>query len=178
MRVRLLTDRLVLDPLDDSDLGLYVALYTDAATLARAAPALEPARARRAFAAERRETGAASPRRLVWTMREAGGARFGLMGLALDEEAGGEVGVVLPPERQGCGFATEAIDALARFAFGPLALARLTTRHASDHPLAEGLMRRLGFVPETSQAGPHPCRWTLEAEAWRARRGDKHASLG
>lgn len=166
--------QLVLRPLGDQDQSLYLALYGDAETMARAMPALDAASALRAFRRERRAQGEAGTRRMAWTLSEkCDGSAFGLLGLVLDDAGGAEVGVVLPPARQGRGHATEAIALVAQHAFQTLALESLYTRHAEGHGPARGLMLRLGFEPAAIGTPPHPVRWTLTRESWQAARRDK-----
>lgn len=166
--------QLILRPLGDQDQSLYVALYGDADTMARAMPALDPASALRAFRRERRAQGEAGTRRMAWTLSErCDGSAFGLLGLVLDDAGGAEVGVVLPPARQGRGHATEAIALVAPHAFQTLALESLYTRHAEGHGPARGLMLRLGFEPAPIGTPPHPVRWTLTRETWQAAKRDK-----
>ena len=165
---------LVLRPLGDADQSLYVALYSDSETMARAMPALDAAGALRAFRREREAPCRAETQRLTWTLADVrDDTAFGLLGLVLDNERGAEVGVVLPPEHQGRGRATQAIALVARHAFEHLALERLYTRHAQGHEPARGLMLRLGFAPAPGGQPPHPVRWTLTREAWLAARRDK-----
>jgi RimJ/RimL family protein N-acetyltransferase len=81
-----------------------------------------------------------------------------------DDPASAEVGVLLLPDAQGQGHATEAIAALADSVFAVPGLQKLWTRHASGHAAAVGLMRRLGFV-----AGPEAgaqSRWHLLRGTW------------
>ncbi|HEY9144328.1 MAG TPA: GNAT family protein [Arenimonas sp.] len=165
---------LVLRPLGDADQSLYVALYGDRETMSRAMPALDAASALRAFRREREAGGQADAQRLTWTLSDMhDGTAFGLLGLVLDDSRGAEVGVVLPPERQGRGHATQAIALVARHAFDTLALGRLYTRHALGHGPARGLMLRLAFEPAPVGPPPHPVRWMLTREAWLAARRDK-----
>lgn len=166
--------QLVLRPLCDQDQSLYVALYGDAETMARAMPALDAPSALRAFQRERKAQVEAGARRMAWTLSESSdGIAFGLLGLVLDDAGGAEVGVVLPPARQGRGHATEAIALVAQHAFQTLALDRLYTRHAEGHGPARGLMLRLGFEPAPIGTPPHPVRWTLTRETWQAAKRDK-----
>jgi RimJ/RimL family protein N-acetyltransferase len=88
--------------------------------------------------------------------------------VSLDTEGGGEVGVVLPPEHQGRGFATEAIAALAEHAFGVMRLQRLHTRHDDGHGLAAGLMATLGFEQTAVDTHTGRWRWQLTPAAWAA----------
>lgn len=160
------TPRLRLQPLAEGDRELYVALYSDAETMSRIAPAQTPEAAARGFGAALAAMRSSPPRRRFWVMREASGAAIGLLGLDHDEPGGGEVGALIPPLHQGRGYATEAIAALADHAFGALGLQRLHTRHVAGHGLAAGLMRGLGFRQAPDADGPHRVRWELDPERW------------
>jgi ribosomal-protein-alanine N-acetyltransferase len=165
------TPRLRLQPLAEGDREPYVALYSDAETMSRIAPAQTPEAAARGFRAALAAMRASPPRRRFWVMREASGITIGLLGLDHDEPEGGEVGALIPPPNQARGYATEAIAALADHAFGTLGLQRLHTRHAAGHGLAAGLMRGLGFRPVPDADGPHRVRWELDPEHWAGRPG-------
>jgi len=170
MTTRLDSDRLQLIPLAEGDKALYCRLYTDPRVMARIARPRTPAEAARGFQASLRMNAEMPNRRSLWTMTlKSSGSALGLIGLDRDEPDGAEVGVVLPPEHQGRGLATEAIGALADHAFGALGLLRLHTRHAPDHGLAAGLMQSLGFERIRADAGEHGWRWQL-TPGRRARR--------
>ena len=155
----LATARLRLRPLGAGDADFYRALYTDAALLRDIAPALDDAGARRSFAAALRDAAATRPARRRWVIVEAaGGAEVGLLGLV-----GAEVGALVVADRQGRGYAAEAIAALARHAFADLGLRRLHTRHAPTNAAAAGLMRKLGFAP-LAPGDDGRVRWELTAE--------------
>lgn len=170
MTTRLESDRLQLNPLDEADEALYCRLYTDSRVMARIARPQTRAEAARGFRASLGMNAEMPNRRSVWTMTlKSSGSAVGLIGLDRDEPDGAEVGVVLPPEHQGRGFATEAIGALADHAFSALGLLRMHTRHAPDHGLAAGLMQSLGFEPIQADAGEHGWRWQLTPSRWTRR---------
>ncbi len=164
----LATARLALRPLAPADEALYVALYTDPATLRHVLAPLAPAAARRGFAAALAGLGTGEGQRGFWVMQARDGRALGLIGLHRDAPGEAEVGVVLPPAWQGRGLATEAIAALADHAFGALALVRLHTRHDHDHALASGLMAGLGFERVAAVAGRRGWRWQLTPARWAA----------
>jgi RimJ/RimL family protein N-acetyltransferase len=165
------TPRLRLEPLAEGDRELYIALYSDAETMSRIAPAQTPEAAARGFRSALAAMRTSPPRRRFWVLRESSGVAIGLLGLDHDEPDGGEVGALIPPPHQGRGYATEAIAALADHAFGDLGLQRLHTRHAPGHGLAAGLMRGLGFQPRPDADGPHRVRWELDPQRWAGRPG-------
>jgi RimJ/RimL family protein N-acetyltransferase len=93
---------------------------------------------------------------------EAGtGADVGLLGL-LGDGAEAEVGALVVADRQGHGYAAEAITALARHAFADLGVRRLHTRHAPANAAAAGLMRKCGFAPLPADADGQ-VRWEFTA---------------
>jgi RimJ/RimL family protein N-acetyltransferase len=159
--------RLQLQPLDGSDEAVVVALYSDPETMRHIAAAQSRATAQRSFAAALRMNAATPPRRRTWAMR-LDGTTIGVIGLVFDADgSGAELGVVLPPTRQGRGFATEAISALADHAFATLALRRLHTRHDPAHALAAGLMTTLGFARSAAVDGRMGWTWCLTPERWQ-----------
>lgn len=166
--------RLHLRPLSPGDAALYAGLYADPDTMRHVLPPAAGERARRAFDAALAASARPWPTARVWTLvRPPEIQAFGLVGLDPDGLGGAEVGAMIPPARQGQGYATEAIALLAAHAFKELGLVSLHTRHADGHGLAEGLMQRLGFEPAPRQDGPHPVRWRLSRARWQALQGDK-----
>ena len=168
------TRSLRLLPLVDADEAFYCRLYTDAAVMSRVGPPLTQEAAQGAFARVLRQVAATPPRSHYWMLYAgATDAPLGLMALVPDRDdpASAEVGVLLLPDAQGQGRATEAIAALADSVFAMPGLQRLWTRHASGHSAAVGLMRRLGFVagPDASDAGAQS-RWQLLRGDWSATR--------
>lgn len=162
--------RLHLRPLDAGDEALYVQLYGDALAMQHIGAAQDAGTATRGFQAALRHHAAVPPDRLFWVIGDGATAQpLGMIGLALDEPGGGEVGVILPAAHQGRGIATEAIAALADHAFSTMRLQRLHTRHRPGHALAAGLMATLGFEPMAPAAGPGHARWQLTPERWAAR---------
>lgn len=152
--------------LADADADLFVALYGDPATMRHVAPALDPHAAHRAFAGAQRQVRAKPPLARYWRLDTASGAR-GLLSLVPD--AGGraaETGLLLPPAMQAQGVATAALGHLCDAVLRANAFDALWTRHRVGHAAAVGLMRRLGFVPETPADGWQ--RWCLDRRTWRA----------
>jgi RimJ/RimL family protein N-acetyltransferase len=56
----------------------------------------------------------------------------------------------------GRGFATEAANALLRYAFGALGMRRVGLTHSSGNEASRRIAEKLGFVPEGIQAGANP----------------------
>jgi RimJ/RimL family protein N-acetyltransferase len=151
------TTQLQLRPLGPGDAAFYRALYTDAELLRGIAPALDEVAVARSFAVALRDAAAEAPKRRRWVIVEAAsGVDVGLLGLI-----GTEVGALVVADRQGHGYAAEAIAALARHAFADLGVTRLHTRHAPTNAAAAGLMRKLGFAPLAAGADGQ-VRWQLE----------------
>lgn len=178
-RVLLIGSRLSLQPLAREHEALYLGLYGDPETMARILAPLDAAAARRAFQRELAEAEKKPAQRATWAIcGQPDGEAFGLIGLVMDGDAGAEVGVVLAPEHQGRGHASEAISLLASHAFLAMGLRRLHTRHADGHGLARGLMLRLGFRETDTGPPPHPIRWHLERESWLGAGRDKPGAFG
>ncbi|MEZ0470316.1 GNAT family N-acetyltransferase [Luteimonas salinilitoris] len=179
MKVHLHTRSLELRPLNRRDRTLYCALYTDAELLRHVSAPLSEEAARRSFEKVLLQVEASPPESLYWIFHALDNPKpegLGLMALVFDQGVAiAEIGVLLMPEGQGRGYATEAIAAAADLSFDALGLNRLHTRHTPDNLAASGLMRRLGFelLVATSAtdetAGPPSCRWNLDREHWLAR---------
>jgi len=158
--------------LDESDRPLYQQLYGDDTTMHHVGPPLDAAKAARSFVAACRMNRVAPPKRRFWVIQDdRTGLALGLIGLHWDAPASAELGVILPPERQGQGIATAAIRCLLPTAFETLGLERLHTWHAADHGLAGGLMASLGFEALKDQTGRAGRCWQLTASQWRTNDG-------
>jgi RimJ/RimL family protein N-acetyltransferase len=59
-----------------------------------------------------------------------------------------ETGYWVRKSAQGRGFATEAANALVRFAFGPLGMRRVGITHAGGNQASRRVIEKLGFTPE------------------------------
>jgi RimJ/RimL family protein N-acetyltransferase len=156
--------------LDAGDEALYAALYGDPETMAHVAAAQEPERLASGFAATCRANAASPPRRRTWVIRDrATGRDLGLIGLVWDaageaDRQSAELGVMLPPQSQGRGVASEAIAGVCGAAFARLGLDLLHTWHREGHALAEGLMRHVGFVAQPTRDGEGGQHWQLTRE--------------
>src|SRR5688500_16599960 len=149
MAMSLQTSRLHLRPLTDADRDFYCRAYTDPAVMARVGTPLSREAARGAFGRVLRQIATKPPRSHYWMLcKRDTQAVIGLMALVFDRDdrTSAEVGVLLVPDAQGQGNATEAIAVLADRIFVETKLTRLWTRHAPGHAAAVGLMRRLGFT--------------------------------
>ncbi|MET0327892.1 MAG: GNAT family protein [Luteimonas sp.] len=152
--------------LADGDVDLFVAMYGDPATMRHVAPVLDHHGATRAFAAAQRQMRTTPPIARYWRLDIASGAR-GLLSLVSDADGrAAETGLLLPSAAQAQGIATAALGHLCDAVLGADAFDALWTRHRVGHAAAMGLMRRLGFVPETPADG-WQC-WRLDRRTWRA----------
>ena len=72
-----------------------------------------------------------------------------------------ELAYWIAPGAQGQGFATEAAEAVMRFAFGPLGLHKLAVYHAVDNPPSCRVVEKLGFrlVGDEREAFSKQGRW-------------------
>ncbi len=169
MGQRLHTPRLLLRPMAEVDAALYTRLYTDGRIMRLVAAPLSPQAARRAFPLALAQARAVPARAHYWIChpRREQGEDAGLLALLHDRDRHGlaEVGILLLPEAQGQGYATEAIAALADHAFSGLALQRLWTRHARINRAVTGLMEALGFHSDAG-ACEGELRWFLRREDW------------
>jgi RimJ/RimL family protein N-acetyltransferase len=168
MGQRLLTPRLLLRPMVEADAAIYTRLYTNGGVMRFVAAPLSLQAARRAFELVLAQARATPPRAHYWIChsRERGNDA-GLLALLpdRDDDASAEVGILLLPEAQGQGYATEAIAALADHALSGLVLQRLWTRHARDNQAMIGLMQALGFHPDAG-ASDGELRWSLRCKDW------------
>lgn len=155
--------------LDESDRPLYQQLYGDDTTMRHVGPPLNEGQAERSFLAACRMNRISPPTGRFWVIEDdQTGLALGLIGLHWDGPASAELGVLLPPERQGQGIATAAIRCLLAPSFDTLQLQRLHTRHAAGHQLAGGLMASLGFTELSGHTGRTGRCWELTASQWRA----------
>lgn len=169
---RLHMPRLLLRPMQQADAALYIRLYSDDAVMRCVADPLSLQMAGRAFKLALAQARRLPPHAHYWICRpHQHDEDIGLLALMHDRDRSGlaEVGVLLLPQAQGQGYATEAIAALADHALSEpasgLGLQRLWTRHARDNLAAAGLMQALGFhSDESSRLGE--LRWSLRREDW------------
>lgn len=176
MVMSLQTSRLHLRPLVGADREFYCRLYTDPAVMARVGTPLSREAAQGAFGRVLRQIAAKPPRSHYWMLcaRDTQ-AVIGLMALVFDRDdrTSAEVGVLLLPNAQGHGYATEAFAALVGNLFAEPGISRLWARHAPGHVAMIRLMRGLGFTQcaDLSTAGNSPTmvRWQLLRRDWRSR---------
>lgn len=175
MAMLLQTSRLDLRPLVDTDQDFYCRLYADPAVMARVGTPLSQEAAQDAFGRVLRQIAAKPPRAHYWMLCENDAqAVIGLMALVFDRDdrTSAEVGVLLLPNAQAQGHATEAIAALVDNLFAESGISRLWTRHAPGHVAMTRLMRSLGFTQsvDLSAAADNPTtvHWQLLRRDWRS----------
>ncbi|UXI68277.1 GNAT family N-acetyltransferase [Tahibacter amnicola] len=163
------TARLVLRPLQEGDRALFEYLYGDAGVMEHVARPLSSAGVERAFAAALPSLPGADCRHAFFSVAEAAGQNaFGLAGLqSIDRTRGcAEAGILLPAERQSCGYGKEILRKLTEIAFDSFGLDEVYVQYRRAHERAEQLVVSVGFsaLPETADPAPPPWR------TWRMRR--------
>ncbi|MFY2763198.1 GNAT family N-acetyltransferase [Arenimonas sp. MALMAid1274] len=166
------TPAFLLRPLAACDQALYLALYTDPDVMRNIAPAQDPDAARRDFQSTLRAVALPGTRRHFWILVEPGEeAGVGLIGIVRDTAGGCDLGIVMLSACQGRSYAAHAIAAVADHAFQDLGLALIRTRHTTANRRTEGLMHKLGFLPDAAEPVTGDLRWRLTPEHWRRHRG-------
>lgn len=172
------TRRLRIRPLQAGDRDLYLRVYCDEQVMQHIGAPMTLAAADRAFDVVLRQQSQTPARAWYWVLvprdeddgEDAGagdrGSEIGIMALVFD--AGGaaaELGLLLMPQVQGQGHASEAIAALLSWMQqGGAGPARLWTRHLPANPAAFGLMQRLRFLPDGERAGY--LHWSMDRTRW------------
>lgn len=90
---------------------------------------------------------------LIWAIKESTTGRLAgaVVVVGIDAfHSTGEVGYWLVPEFRGRGFATRAVGAASRYAFGAVGLARLAIIHAVDNSASCAVAERCGFPHEAT----------------------------
>lgn len=166
----LLTHRLRLRLLDDSDLDLYRSLYTCPRVMAQIAEPLAEDAAQRAFAAvvahNRRER---PGHRAFAAFDMDSGASVGI-GALIRAGRRGEIGLMLLPSAWDGRRSHEVLDALVAYAFGPMGLDALDAACRDGPNVRPGrrLVQPYGFA-EVAPARPGTVQWALDRSRWRTR---------
>lgn len=160
------TPGLQIRPLHGDDEALYVSLYSDAEVMRHVGAPLVPVQAAAAFQRVLGGMLQVPPAALYWTLRPHGAREaVGMMALLPDAgRAWAELGLVLRPDAQGRGHASEAIAALQDQLSRRHAPHRLWTRHVAANAAATGLMRRMRFRPEPGPDGW--LHWSSVRDDW------------
>lgn len=143
------TARLTLREFEPSDLEALQALAGDTRVLEYA-----PAESR-ALAAVRRARATPAPRRPgrrrsyeLAVVLNRGGKLIGACDLALTGKRTADIGYMVAPRHWGHGYGTEIARALVAFAFGPLALERLSAVVAIENDRSRRVLDNAGLVWE------------------------------
>ncbi|NJP31969.1 GNAT family N-acetyltransferase [Micromonospora thermarum] len=155
-----LTDGVVtLRPLGPDDADLAYALHTRPEVVANQAPPLPPTRAaidrRCALSGSAWLTGSIA-RMLI--LDAATGEPAGTCGLSYNAPAAGEgtIGYALLPAWRGRGYATRTVRLVARWAFGPVGMARLAAMTLTDNTASQRVLEKVGFRREGLIRGAVP----------------------
>lgn len=84
----------------------------------------------------------------VWAVTESGGEALGRIGLFVEREGVGDIGVIMRREATGRGLASKALKLVEDYAFGVLALHRLAADIDPDNSASLSLFLRAGFQRE------------------------------
>jgi [ribosomal protein S5]-alanine N-acetyltransferase len=84
----------------------------------------------------------------VWAITESGGEALGRIGLFVQREGVGEIGVIMRPDAAGRGLASKALALIERYAFETLGLHRLAADIDPDNSASISLFLRAGFQRE------------------------------
>ena len=84
----------------------------------------------------------------VWAVTESGGEALGRIGLFVQREGVGDIGVIMRREATGRGLASKALQLVEDYAFGALALHRLAADIDPDNSASLSLFLRAGFQRE------------------------------
>ena len=144
----LATRRLTLREFVPSDLEALQALASDARVLEYApgeSRALEAVRRARATPAARRRPARRRSYELAVVLNRSG-KLIGACDLALSGARSADIGYMLAPRHWGYGYGTEIARALVAFAFGPLALERLSAVVAIENDRSRRVLENAGLV--------------------------------
>lgn len=84
----------------------------------------------------------------VWAITESGGQALGRIGLFIEREGVGEIGVIMRPDATGRGLASKALDLVVQHGFGALGLHRIGADIDPDNTNSISLFLRAGFQRE------------------------------
>lgn len=182
--VELLTERLRLRSIRESDEELYCALFCDPETMRFIGPPWTRAEAARAFRGVLGATRATPPRALFLMMvpKDEQGP-IGLCSLQNLDAAGRrvEMGVMVASQVRAQGVASEALIALVAHAFDTLPVDEVWVRIALGHAACERTAVIIGLVRHP-EASPHDLaanvrRWSAYRGSWRSAAAQEGVSV-
>lgn len=84
----------------------------------------------------------------MWAITEDGGEALGRIGLFVEREGVGEIGIIMVPAATGRGLASKALKLVVDYGFGPLDLHRIAADIDPDNNASISLFLRGGFQRE------------------------------
>jgi len=84
----------------------------------------------------------------VWAITESGGEALGRIGLFIEREGVGEIGIIMRPDAAGRGLASRAVTLVIAHAFDALGLHRISADIDPDNASSISLFFRAGFQRE------------------------------
>ena len=160
--------------LADTDLDLYLALYTDISVMRYIAEAMTVEEATATFAKAVKHNADPAARARYWHLSHRRTEQgLGLAALVRDSavRTRGELGLMLLPEAQHTGVGIQALTAVVDGVLSQcwaLDINVLLGRHATDNISAGRLVEHLGF-DHLGIDTPNSTGWLITAEAWATR---------
>jgi RimJ/RimL family protein N-acetyltransferase len=145
--IQLNTARLLLRPTDAADADRAFEIQSDRDVTRMLSMANFPpdlAEMRRWFAGHSQEWLAGSAYRFA-VVRDAG--LIGVVDIAAVDGGEGALGYWFDRAVWGLGYATEAAQAIVKFAFDEIGVSRLRAGHASDNAVSARVLQKIGFQP-------------------------------
>ena len=84
----------------------------------------------------------------AWAITESGGDALGRIGLFVEREGVGEIGIIMRPDAAGRGFASKALNLVVAYGFETLDLHRIAADIDPDNTASLNLFLRNGFERE------------------------------
>lgn len=149
---KLLTERLLLRPLQTEDKKLYVKLHCCPNIMAQVAEPMSERRANKSFNTAI-ELNQCSPKsRLTWAvlLKEPPHKPLGIAGLVINKEqnTSASLGTILLSEFHRQGYATEILTELINYGFKTIKLSEITGHSYLENIVSFNLMCKLGFEYE------------------------------
>lgn len=142
---RLETPGLVLRPLEIADAPALFAAHGDEATHHYwSSPAHKSVEETTAYVKDTLALSGAH----VWAITESGGDALGRIGVFVEREGVGEIGIILRPDAAGRGLASKALNLVVAYGFETLGLHRIAADIDPDNAASLTLFLRNGFERE------------------------------